>query len=301
MPKLSICVTTYNRWSSCVTTLSSLVEQSYKQIEIILVDDCSTQAMPVHVEDFIKNNNIIYVRHKVNKGLAAARNTAIELSTGEFFSFCDDDDKWPTDLAIQLLETIQHAPSGVSIALALSGNRRCPSCLEIFNNYPKLSNVIRSGFTPPVGSQLYITSLLQKVGGYNIKVRSGVDHDLWISLAMFNPSVAVSWRGGADCSNDTMSNRLTTVEATRRKHIAESLLIWKPKIVDVFGENFYRHFCQSYKINMDYNFFVMNIRNRRFIKAILKLNLNIITVIFKKILDKSLGVQHCNNFPRFKE
>ncbi len=196
-PSLTICVTTYNRWNMCLKALKSVCEQEGLSFEVILVDDCSTDPMPQEVAKFIEARQIRYVRHEHNKGLAAARNTAIEHARGKYFSFCDDDDQWPQGHAAGLVQAIQEGGSEVGMAVGLSKARQ-KACGMLLNCQPRLSRLFIAGFTPPVGSQIYRTGLVRKVGGYNPDVRSGVDHDLWINLLEMDPRVAVSW-GGWGC------------------------------------------------------------------------------------------------------
>jgi len=298
---ITICITTFNRWESCFCTLQSVCNQEQVSgVEVILVDDCSTEPMPESIDRFIQNNQIVFIRHENNKGLSAARNTAIKQASGEYFSFCDDDDIWPTDLACRLLNSIREV-GPLGMAIAISEKMRIAWELQLGVN-PKLTDVILEGVTPPVGSQLYKTSMIRDVGGYNERVTSGVDHDLWISLAMVDPMVAVSWGQSAMVGSDPSADRMTTIEGRRRGKIASSLEIWKPKIIQVFDENFYHHFCFSYAQYLDYSFFTNSVHRGEYLKAGVKLFdryivLNVMMRIYKKII----GRQHINLFPTYRK
>ncbi|AFZ45122.1 glycosyl transferase family 2 [Halothece sp. PCC 7418] len=298
--KLTVCITTFNRWYSCLKTLQSVCSQMQEGLEIILVDDCSLQTMPKEVNDFIQTNNIIYVRHQHNKGLASARNTAIELASGEYFAFCDDDDAWPPHFASRLLSVLEDSPSDVGIALAL------PSIFnqawqKIFSDYPKLTDLLLQGITPPVSSQAYQTKILRDVGGYDPKIQSGVDHDLWLSLAKINPRVGVTWGSPAITNTDPKANRMTTVEEKRRTKIAKSLNIWRPKIIEVFGESFYQHFYNSYQQYLDYTFFKKSLQKGEFLKAAKKaFNWRVLSLGGQRAFNKVIGYKRCNLFPAYK-
>lgn len=300
MTKLTICITTYNRWDTCLNTLKSVCRQSVNGIEVILVDDFSSDPQPESVEKFICDNHVRYIRHEQNKGLASARNTAIELAMGEYFAFCDDDDQWPEQLAEKLVQVMQNGPVDVGMSIVLTENKKS-QCQKMFDGYPRLTEVIRSGFTPPVGSQLYRTDLLRDVGGYNVDVKSGVDHDLWISLAGVDPRVAVSWGEPAIVGSYLYADRMTTVEGERRQKIYEALGIWKPKIVDVFGQRFYEHFCYSYERYLNYKFFLLSVKKYKYVHAVLKLfNKYVLNQIIQDIFNKIIGRRPCNSFPVYK-
>lgn len=260
---LTVCITTFNRWPQCFNALQSVRSQMKEGLEIILVDDSSTTPMPEVVERFIDENNIIYIRHSQNLGLASARNTAIKKASNEYFSFCDDDDTWPPDFAKQLLSVIGKAPITIDMVIGQSLVRYA-LWKSYLDDYPDLKSLIIKGITPPVGSQLYRTSILKKVNGYDPRVKSGVDHDLWISLAGLNPRVGICWGHTAFSNKNRTQARMTNQEDIRKSHICSALEIWKPKLINAFNEEFYEHFIKSYLQLLDTNFFFKNIRNYRY-------------------------------------
>ena len=99
MDKVSVIIPTYNRFSFLLNTIKSIKEQTYKNIEIIVINDCSIQKE--YNEYDWKVNNIIIIHLKENSkkkfGFACAgfvRNKGIEIATGKYIAFCDDDDIW---------------------------------------------------------------------------------------------------------------------------------------------------------------------------------------------------------------
>ena len=116
-PVISIAVTTFNRWPSCLQAVRALSKSTFQQIEIILVDDASTDKLSMDIFNELKILCTKFIRHPVNMGLASARNTALEASTGDYFSFCDDDDIWPPTLAESFVRSFACSDSNVVIAL----------------------------------------------------------------------------------------------------------------------------------------------------------------------------------------
>ena len=298
-PILTACVVTYNRWDRCLKALRSVCEQEGVSIEVILVEDCSNEPMPREMAEYIKANGVRYIRHKQNKGLAAARNTAIKNAQGEYFSFCDDDDQWPQGQAAGLVNGMKDLASGVHMAVGLSKTRQ-KACGKLFNNQPRLSRLFIEGFCPPVGSQIYRTELIKKVGGYNADIRSGVDHDLWVNLLEADPQVAVYWGDGVVVGNDPNRQRMTTNESERRRGIKEALIIWQPKIKAVLGEDFYLHFCHSYEQYLGYKFFMQAVKAKKYSQMIsMAANPKIFKMFLENLSRKINQRQRCNLFPEY--
>lgn len=92
MNKVSIIVPVYNVEKYLENCIESLINQSLKDIEIILVDDGSPDGSPKICDDYSKKDKRIKVIHKKNGGVSAARNDGLKEATGEYVIFCDSDD-----------------------------------------------------------------------------------------------------------------------------------------------------------------------------------------------------------------
>jgi glycosyltransferase involved in cell wall biosynthesis len=92
-PLVSVILPTYNRASMLPRAISSALNQNYSNIELIVIDDCSSDETETVVRSF-EDPRIIYERLEKNSGGSAARNFGIEISLGEFIAFLDDDDEW---------------------------------------------------------------------------------------------------------------------------------------------------------------------------------------------------------------
>lgn len=98
---ISCIITTYNRAVYIERAINSIVNQTYDNLEIIIVDDGSTDNTSVIVNK-ITDNRIRYV-YQNNKGAQAARNKGIKLAKGEYIAFLDSDDMWtPNKLSVQI-------------------------------------------------------------------------------------------------------------------------------------------------------------------------------------------------------
>ena len=90
--KISIIIPVYNVEMYLEKCLESVLNQTYKNLEVILVDDGSTDKSGLICDEYQKNDSRIRVVHQDNQGLAAARNTGLQYVSGEYFSFVDSDD-----------------------------------------------------------------------------------------------------------------------------------------------------------------------------------------------------------------
>ena len=92
---VSVIMPIYNAEKYLVETLNSVFNQSYQNIEIILVDDCSTDRSAAIVSEMKTTHpEIVYYRQEKNMGAGAARNKALELAKGRYVAFLDSDDIW---------------------------------------------------------------------------------------------------------------------------------------------------------------------------------------------------------------
>lgn len=97
-PKVSICVPVYNVERLIDRCLNSLVNQTLKDIEIIVVNDCSPDNSMKIVEKYAnKDSRIKIVNHEFNRGLMRARQTAYKIAHGDYICFCDSDDAMEFD------------------------------------------------------------------------------------------------------------------------------------------------------------------------------------------------------------
>jgi teichuronic acid biosynthesis glycosyltransferase TuaG len=92
---ISVIMPVYNVAKYIDKTLTSILNQSYKELEIILVDDCSRDNSAEIISKYTVNYpNIVYHRFEENHGAAVARNTALSLAKGRYVAFLDSDDLW---------------------------------------------------------------------------------------------------------------------------------------------------------------------------------------------------------------
>lgn len=94
MVKFSVIVPIYNVEKYLRQCIESVLKQTYSNLELILVDDGSTDSSPKICDEYAKCDNRVKVIHKLNGGLPAARNSGLRIITGEYFMHLDGDDFW---------------------------------------------------------------------------------------------------------------------------------------------------------------------------------------------------------------
>jgi glycosyltransferase involved in cell wall biosynthesis len=183
---ISVNITTYNRSHILKRCIDSVLNQDYDNLEIVIVDDCSTDNTVEIVKQYQeKDPRIIYCRHDINKGLAHARNTAVKASKGEYIALMDDDDEWlDSNKLKKQLQVFKDNIDNKKLAIVCSSVR-------LFSNKnmyrdkiiikPKdLATKMLFGngiiYSPTV---LMKKSMFQEVGGYDTNLKRGIDSDLF--------------------------------------------------------------------------------------------------------------------------
>ena len=110
---VSVVMPTYNRADFIEQAIDSVLQQSYKNIELFVIDDGSTDGTKVLLEKYESDPRFNYI-YQQNQGQSVARNHGIKLSSGEYLSFVDSDNAWFLDKLEKLL-TVAEAHAGFDI------------------------------------------------------------------------------------------------------------------------------------------------------------------------------------------
>jgi len=186
VPKVSVIIPTYNRAHLVGRAIRSVLNQTYQDFEIIVVDDHSTD----NTEEVVKSFNdprIRYIRHEKNRGGSAARNTGIRAARGEYIAFLDDDDYWlPTKVEKQI-SLFEQAPADVG--MVYSGFALVnPSCSRIYGLHKprcrgRLSAKEIFSWITTTSTMMVRKDFLIQIGGFDERLSVFEDPDLRIRLA----------------------------------------------------------------------------------------------------------------------
>lgn len=121
---VTVIIPTYKRANYIERAINSILNQTYKDYEIIVVDDNNPntddrKALEVKMEKYKLNKNVIYLQHEKNKNGAAARNTGINIAKGEYITFLDDDDYF---LPTRLEKMVQALDNNIAYDAAYSSS-----------------------------------------------------------------------------------------------------------------------------------------------------------------------------------
>lgn len=237
--KVSICIITYNRADLIKESIQSAINQTYTNIEIIIVDDGSTDHTQEVVEKF-EDCRIKYY-YKEHSGAPDTRNFAIDKSTGEFISWLDSDDILLPDTIKSHIEILSNYPDadliyGNIVATDKNKNIIQPVIYQEWykNNSGLLAQIIYQNPIPNIGT-IIRKDVYKKVGFFNTDYRRAHDYE-WLSRAVnkinfkYNCINTLLWRQhgenlGAGSSKKTdYSYELKIILNLIVKHDLEKLL-----------------------------------------------------------------------------
>lgn len=132
--KLSIIVPIYNVEPYLQRCVDSILNQTFTDFELILVDDGSPDNSPAICDDYAQKDSRINVIHKVNGGLSDARNAGLAIAQGEYVGFVDGDDRILPDMYLQLIELAVHH----SAPVVACGTLQMDPNGEIIGKWPML-------------------------------------------------------------------------------------------------------------------------------------------------------------------
>lgn len=239
-PKVSIIIPVYNGERYVAQAIQSALAQTYKNIEIIVVNDGSTDSSYEKTKPYLPFVKYIF---QENQGVAAARNKAIKNSSGEFIAFLDQDDLWlPEKLELQVDYLLRNPDVGlVHSNMSYINEEGQPT--ERDSVFPFPTNLSGSCFPELfIRNQIAILTVLlrrdclDKVGLFNEQFSGVDDYDLLLRVSRYYPvgyinqSLAGYRLHGSNTSRDWLGITLT------RLRIIESLLETYPEIRSELGK-----------------------------------------------------------------
>ena len=215
-PLVSVVIPTYNRADLIDRAINSVIEQSYKNLEIIVVDD-NSQDKTAEVVNSLGDNRIHYYYHNTNLGGSAARNTGVNKSQGKYIAFLDSDDVWlPHKLENQLEEisaNIDHLDKIVSYTKFQKSSRVFYQRSILPQRGKKTMETIADYFWLAGGEFLTSTILISRslaiVNPFQTSLRKHQDLDFILRLDrqgakfIFVPQVLTIWH------NEPRSDRIS--------------------------------------------------------------------------------------------
>jgi O-antigen/teichoic acid export membrane protein/glycosyltransferase involved in cell wall biosynthesis len=195
---VSVIIPTYNREAFVTRALNSVLNQTFKDFEIIVVDDGSTDGTRSALEPY--SNQIKYI-YQGNAGVSAARNAGIALAAGEWIAFLDSDDEWAPDFLARQMQTInQNQDMCMQIADCRyadeTGEKKSyfqtNETIKEFNGAdyfrPKQPFVfLLSHLSWQIGSIVVRRDIVDKAGLFDSTFSIGEDQDFLARVALYGP------------------------------------------------------------------------------------------------------------------
>lgn len=185
-PLVSVIIPTYNRAHLLRDAIESVRAQDYAAIELIVIDDGSTDATSQLVRS-LDDGQLSY-HHQANQGAPAARNAGIRASAGSYIAFLDSDDTWPREkLTTQIEYHLSHPE--VDYSVTLIRNVLPPDCPRPAWVRPELLDRDFVGMLP--GSLVARRCAFDRIGYFDERIRIGDDADWFFRARDANVPMAI--------------------------------------------------------------------------------------------------------------
>ena len=186
-PLVSVILPTYNRDKTIAKAIESVWRQSYKNLELIIVNDASKDATAKLVSSLAKYNpKIIILQNEINLGIVASLNKGIKAARGKYIARLDDDDVWCDDKKIEKqVEFLEKNPEyclvgGGVIKVDKNDKEIVRYLLPKEDEYIRKKILINNVFAHT--TVLFRKDIFLKVGGYDEKFCFIEDWDLWLKM-----------------------------------------------------------------------------------------------------------------------
>jgi len=224
MPEVSVIISTFNRAQKVERAITSVLNQGSKDFEIIVVDDGSTDNTGQALAKYM--SSIRYIRHPVNRGVSAARNTGINSSVAPWIAFLDSDDYWLDEKLYAQMEFIDRTPGIVACQTQEIWIRRGVRVNPKERHRKPSGNIFRQSLKLCVVSPSAVIlkrSLFEEVGLFDETLPAVEDYDLWLRISCRYPIYLIDKElvvkeGGHE---DQLSRRFTSMDRFRIKAIVK--------------------------------------------------------------------------------
>lgn len=228
-PLVSVIIPMYNAEKTIETSINSIFNQTYKDYEIIIINDGSKDKSKEIVEKIINNNKDkkILLINKENGGVSSARNFGIKNANGEYIAFLDSDDEWlPEKLEKQADILIKNKE--IDFIGCNRNNEKTSVLLKKFDRLKKIEfNDILLKMFPQTSTAVIKKNVFNEIGFYDEKQRYLEDGNLWLRIIakkncyMMPESLVLTGGGKPNFGFSGLSSKLWDMEKGEIKNINE--------------------------------------------------------------------------------
>lgn len=207
MPEVSIIVPVYNSESYLRQCINSILNQTFKDFELVLIDDGSKDESGAILDKYEQEDSRIIVIHKPNSGVSSARNAGIELIKGRYVLFIDSDDYVSDDYIQTMIQNIEGHEWVFSGIRDFASDRRdnpfmFPESTYNLNTEKDYAEFINLGLFNAPFPKLYVTSIIKEnFIRFNTKISFAEDRDFnlrylqYVKLVRTIPYIGYNYRG----------------------------------------------------------------------------------------------------------
>ena len=237
--KVSVIIPNYNYAQFVGEAIESVLNQTYKDIEIVVVNNGSTDNSMDVLTKYSKKIRLI---NQENLGQSGARKSGLEMATGNFIAFLDADDKWaPEKIEKQILlftPKVELVYCGINLfsenaqtVIATEIPTFKGSCSDAFIEYPGVSIVLSGEST-----SIFTRSLLEKVGGFDPELNSAAGWDFFRRCSKFSefdfvPEPLVNYRLHSSNMSNSSKNTIMDIRRAYKKLFTDDFWNVSPKRV----------------------------------------------------------------------
>lgn len=186
MPFVSVVIATYNMGQYINQAVDSILQQTWKNLEVIVIDDGSTDNTTKVMSNYQTDSRVHYIRTE-NQGQPKAKNRGIQNTRGDFIAFCDADDLWEKNKLEVQMPLFENPRVGVvysEVSNIDENNRRYINKASetrhsgIITNHMLIENFV------PFGTAVIRRECVEKNGMFDEEFRMGIDWDLWLRYSL---------------------------------------------------------------------------------------------------------------------
>jgi len=185
-PLVSVITASYNMGHYVCQAVDSVLNQDYPNIEIIVVDDGSTDDTQSRLAQYADDDRVTVI-HQENQGQTVAKNRGLDAAKGQLVGFCDADNLWkPGKLAIQVPHLQANPKIGVvygDINLIDDEGKSLPPATTIRYSGKITAKLLVDNFVT-FNTTLVPRKILTDVNGFDENLRMGIDYDLWLRISL---------------------------------------------------------------------------------------------------------------------
>lgn len=191
--KISVIMPCFNAEAFLSISIRNVLEQTFKNIELIVINDGSTDRSLQVLNGF--HDTRLKIINQQNRGVCAARNRGLAETTGDYISFFDADDTWKPDCLENLHDALQSRVDAVLAYcgwqnIGLPGGRGEPYIPPDYEREKKIEQLLRS--CPwPIHAALTRRSAIESAGRFDERLSNAEDYKLWLQIASFSTIVRV--------------------------------------------------------------------------------------------------------------